>query len=72
MLISICDVPEERRSDVERAGGEVIRIFNGLIDAQFKDHSIRSNGDYAIFIRPNSGGAHFVALSNEYSKIIID
>ena len=61
MLITVCDVPEERRSDIERAGGEVVRTWNGLMDVQFKNHKIR-----------NDGGAHFLVSSEEYSRIYIE
>lgn len=71
MLITVCDVPEERRSDVERAGGEVVRIWNCLMDVQFKEHMINASNFGNVVIRPNNGGAKINIIADEYSRIYI-
>ena len=71
MLITVCDVPEERRSDVERAGGNVVRIWNGLMDTQFDVHTILSNEESYVTISPIDGGVNFKVPPDEYSRIYI-
>lgn len=71
MLITICDLPEERRSDVERSGGEVRRIWDGLMDAQFKEHTITGDILGELCISPTNGGASFRVLYNEYGMVYI-
>ena len=70
MLITVCDIPEARRSDVERAGGTTVRFWNGLIDAQFNNHKIRAN-HLRTSIRCVDGGAKFIVANDEYSRIYI-
>lgn len=71
MLITVCDVPEERRSDVERSGGEVVRIWDGVMDVQFKEHRIRASRLGHLHITPNDAGARFYAHHDEYSRVYI-
>lgn len=71
MLITVCDVPEERRSDVERAGGKAARIWAGLLDAQFDFHTILSDDENNIKISPIDGGASFRLSPDGYSRIYI-
>ena len=71
MLITVCDVPQERRSDVERSGGKVARMWAGLLDAQFDYHKICSDDESNIKISPIDGGASFSFSPVEYSRIYI-
>lgn len=71
MLITVCDLLEDRRSDVERSGGEVVRIWDGLMDVQFKEHRIRASQQGHLCITPNDGGARFRAHDVEYSRVYI-
>lgn len=71
MLITVCDVLEERRPDVERAGGEVVRIWHGLMDVQFKEHRFATNNLGVLSIHPLTAGALFRACNCEYSNVYI-
>lgn len=70
MLITICDVPESLRADVERAGGEIVRSWNELNDVQFKNHKMRVSAEYVHVWQPTTH--HGVILyESEFSRIYI-
>ena len=69
MIITICDVPERLRADVERVGGEVVRSWNELMDVQFKSHKLMVRGNY---VKVRDSAHNFVVLcDNEFSNIYV-
>lgn len=69
MLITICDVPERLRTDVERVGGEVVRSWNELMDVQFKSHKMIVRDSY---VKVRDHDHHSVVLcDNEFGNIYI-
>lgn len=70
MLITICDVPDFLRADVEQAGGEVVRSWNGLNDVQFKSHKMRVSAEY-VKVRQPLTHKSVTLLTSEFSNIYI-
>ena len=69
MLITICDVPEKFREELEGIGGECVRTWGGNMDVQFKSHRMTVRDKY-IKLRSNDRKM-FVLCDNEFSKIYV-
>lgn len=70
MLITVCDVPDSLRADVEQAGGEIVRSWNELNDVQFKSHKMRVSAEYVRIRNPITHKA-VTMLKSEFSRIYI-
>lgn len=70
MLITVCDVPKERRTDVETAGGELARIYDGLMDVQFKSHKMLVSEDY-VDVWQTTTKTEIKLNNSEFSRIYI-
>ena len=70
MLITVCDVPDSLRTDVEQAGGEIVRSWNGLNDVQFKNHKMRVSAEY-VRVRNPMTHKPVTLLKSEFSNIYI-
>ena len=55
-LITICDVPAtiHQKDRLEQSGGKIARIWNGLMDVQFKDCLLTVNKVGTIKIESDS------------------
>lgn len=70
MLITICDVPADKKEKLEELGGDVCREWNGLIDVQFTEHKMYIRESY-VKIR-NVEHKIVILCDNEFGNIYIE
>lgn len=69
MLITICDVPDKFRAELESIGGECVRTWNGNMDVQFKNCKMSVRDTYIKIRTPSR--KMFVLCDNEFTKIYV-
>lgn len=67
MVITICDVPEKFRAELESIGGECMRTFNELMNVQFKNCRMSVRDSYIKIRTPSR--KMFMLCDNEFSRI---
>ena len=70
MLITICDVPVDKKEVLEELGGDVRREWNGLIDVQFTEHKMYIRESY-VKIRIIEHKS-VILCDNEFGNIYIE
>ena len=69
MLITICDVPEHLKPEIDKVGGKVVRDWNCLMDVQFENHKMYVRDNY-VKVRSKEHAALILAF-DEFSNIYI-